>query len=128
MPSAVGGTNKSSSSTRGDLDDFAGSVTDFLRLFVSTLSVARVTKFLALVLEAIRARSVGSIGALCAILAAFDVGAVGSKGTTTTATTTKVVQQVPAMGRDVLFQLKETLLVVLPPLNQVRSHESRYCK
>lgn len=61
--------------------------------------------FLALVIEAIRKRSIGSTDALCSILAAFDLG----DGT-----------RVPAMGRDMLFQLKEMLLVVLPPLNEVR--------
>ena len=59
---------------------------------------------MALVLEAIRNRSIGSTDALSSILAAFDLG----YGT-----------RVPAMGRDMLFQLKEMLLVVLPPLNQV---------
>lgn len=70
-----------------------------------TLSVPRVANFLALVLTAIRKRSIGTTDALCSILAAFDIG----YGT-----------RVPAMGRDILFQLKEMLLVVLPPLNQVR--------
>lgn len=63
--------------------------------------------FLALVLEAIRKRSIGSTDALCSILAAFDLG-YGAR--------------VPAMGPDMLFQLKEMLMVVLPPLNQV--HET----
>lgn len=79
-------------------------MTDFLREYVAALPAPRVTSFLALLLEAIRRRTVGSIGALCSFLAAFDHGG-GAR--------------VPAMGRDLLYQLKETLLVVLPPLNQV---------
>lgn len=78
-------------------------MTDFLHCYIQTLSVPRVTTFLALVLNAIRERSVGSIGALCAIFAAFDLDGV----------------KVPAMGRDLLFQLKEMLLTIVPPLNQV---------
>lgn len=96
---------RTSSVGKGSLHDFSQSVTDFLRCYVRTLSAPRVANFLALVLEAIRKRSIGSTDALCSILAAFDLG----YGT-----------RVPAMGRDMLFQLKEMLLVVLPPLNEVR--------
>ncbi|CAM9393468.1 unnamed protein product [Ectocarpus sp. 6 AP-2014] len=91
-----------SSAGKATLLDFSESVTDFLRVYVAALSAPRVTSFLALLLEAIRRRTVGSIGALCSFLAAFDQGGAS----------------VPAMGRELLYQLKETLLVVLPPLNQ----------
>lgn len=92
-----------SSAGKATLHDFSESVTDFLRDYVAALPAPRVTSFLALLLEAIRRRTVGSIGALCSFLAAFDQGGA----------------RVPAMGRELLYQLKETLLVVLPPLNQV---------
>lgn len=92
-----------SSTARGSVRDFSQSVTKFICCYMRTLSVPRVTNFMTLLLKAIRERSIGSTGALCAIFAAFDFG--GTK--------------VPAMGRDLLFQLKEMLLVVLPPLNQV---------
>ncbi|CAM9835777.1 unnamed protein product [Ectocarpus sp. 13 AM-2016] len=91
-----------SSAGKATLLDFSESVTDFLRAYVAALPAPRVTSFLALLLEAIRQRTVGSIGALCSFLAAFDQEG-GS---------------VPAMGRELLYQLKETLLGVLPPLNQ----------
>lgn len=59
--------------------------------------------FLTLLLKAIKERAIGSPGALCSILAAFDLGRT----------------KVPAMGADTLLELKDMLLVVLPPLNQV---------
>ncbi|CBJ49268.1 expressed unknown protein [Ectocarpus siliculosus] len=92
------------SAGKATLLDFSESVTDFLRAYVAALPAPRVTSFLALLLEAIRRRAVGSIGALCSFLAAFDQGGAS----------------VPAMGRELLYQLKETLLVVLPPLNQAK--------
>lgn len=61
------------------------------------------TIFLTLLLKAIKERAIGSPGALCAILAAFDLGRT----------------KVPAMGAGTLLELKDMLLVVLPPLNQV---------
>lgn len=94
-----------SSAGKATLLDFSESVTDFLRAYVAALPAPRVASFLALLLEAIRRRTVGSIGALCSFLAAFDQGGAS----------------VRAMGRELLYQLKETLLVVLPPLNQVGS-------
>lgn len=93
-----------SSTSRGSLLEFSHSITEFLSCYVRALPVPRVTTFLALLLEAIRKRCIGSTGAICAILAAFDVGEA----------------KVPAMGCHELFQLKEMLLVVLPPLNQVK--------
>lgn len=103
-----------SSAARETLDELSGSVTSFLRCYVSTLSPPRVTALLSLVLESIRERSIGSVGALCAVLAAFDLGLGDGTGDAGAAK-----PKVTAMGRDVLFQLKEMLLVVVPPLNQV---------
>lgn len=76
---------------------------DFLRSYIQTLSIPRVTIFLTLLLKAIRERVIGSPGALCAILSAFDLGDA----------------KLPAMGADALLELKDMLLAVLPPLNQV---------
>lgn len=92
-----------SSTTRESLRNFSQSVTTFFRCYVQTMPVARVKNFLTLLMEAIRKRSIGTTGTLHAVLSAF-----GDTGT-----------KVPAMGRDLLLQLKETLLVILPPLNQV---------
>lgn len=110
-----------SPAARENLDELSGSVTSFLRRYMSTLSAPRVTALLSLLLESIREREIGSIGALCAVLAAFDldpgpdqpvvVGVVGGIG--------GARPRVAAMGRDVLFQLKEMLLVVVPTLNPV---------
>lgn len=94
---------------RGDLHDFSQSVTNFLRCFLRTLPVVRIATLLALVLEAIRERKVGSVGALSSILAAFDLN--GAK--------------VPVMGHDILLQLNDTLLAVVPSLNQVLR---QYCR
>lgn len=94
-----------SSTTRASLRDFSRSVTEFLRIYVGALPVPRVTTFLTLILTAVSKRWIGSTGVLCAVLAAFDLG--GTK--------------MPAMGARVLFQIKEMLVTVLPPLNQVRA-------
>lgn len=60
--------------------------------------------FLELLLRAIRERTIGSTGALFALLASLDLD--GAK--------------MPALGPHALFQLKEMLVAILPPLNQVR--------
>lgn len=83
-------------------------MTDFLRCYLGSLSIARIANFLTLLLNGVKERKIGSSGALSAVLAAFDLGG----------------KRVPAMGHDILFQLKDTLLVILPPLNQVRGGKS----
>lgn len=78
-------------------------MTDFLRCYVESLSATRVAALLNLALKAIREGKIASTGALSAVLAAFVLDG----------------KRVAAMGPDMLFQLKDTLAAVLPPLDEV---------
>lgn len=78
-------------------------MTEFLRCYVEALSVTRVAALLTLVFKVVREGKIVSIGALSAVLAAFVLDS----------------KRVAAMGPDILFQLKDTLAAVLPPLDQV---------